>query len=182
MVMSDKARRSVAFVAVGSNIEPQRNILAALMALIDRTHVAGSSTFYRTPPIGRDNQPMFVNGVWLIHTDLEPRVVRDDLLRPVERLLDRRRSEDKFASRTIDLDLVLYKDWVIRDADISLPHPDITRPFVHGPILELLGGDRPAIEPGLRDRIVRLLPQNMSMEPPGEILDEFTLQLRGLLA
>jgi 2-amino-4-hydroxy-6-hydroxymethyldihydropteridine diphosphokinase len=171
----------VAFVAVGSNIEPQRNIMAALTALIERTHVAGSSSFYRTPPIGRDDQPMFVNGVWLIHTDLGPRAVRDDLLGPVERLLGRRRTEDKFASRTIDLDLTLYDDLVRTDADLCLPHPDIARPFVHGPIRELLESDDSAIEPGLRDTIARLLSQNTAPEPPCEILEGFTEQLRRIL-
>ncbi len=179
--MRDGSRRSVAFVAVGSNLEPQRNIMAALTALIERTHVAGASTFYRTPPIGRDDQPMFVNGVWLIHTDLEPRAVTDDLLGPVERLLGRRRTEDKFASRTIDLDLVLYDDRIRTGEDLNLPHPDIARPFVYGPVLELLESGDSAIEPGLRDTIARLLPQNTAPEPPGEILEQFTEQLRRVL-
>jgi len=179
--MGDRSRLSVAFISVGSNIEPERNILAALTALIERTHVAGSSTFYRTLPIGRDDQPMFVNGIWLIGTDLKPLAVRNDLLGPVERLLGRRRTEDKFASRTIDLDLTLYDDLVTSDGDLSLPHPDIARPFVQGPILELLENDDSLIAPEMRGRIARLLPQHAASEPPGEILEEFTLQLRGLL-
>jgi len=179
--MRDGSQRSVAFIAVGSNIEPQRNVMAALTALAEMTQVAGSSTFYRTAPIGRPDQPAFVNGVWLIHTDLSPRAVRDDLLGPVERLVGRRRTEDKFASRTIDLDLVLYDDLTIHDRDLTLPHPDIARPFVSRPILELLERHTSGIEPELRGKMIGLLPQDAPIRP-GEILSELTQQLRQLLA
>lgn len=179
--MSEKARRSAAFIAVGSNIEPERHIVAALTALVEKTHVVGSSTFYRTAPVGRVDQPMFVNGLWLIRTDLDPHAVRRELLAPVERLLGRQRSDDKFASRTIDLDLVLYDDRVESDGDLRLPHPDIARPFVCGPILEVLNSEEAAIEPELRGRIARLLPQHASTAPPGEILKALTERLRQLL-
>jgi len=178
--MRDAGRRAAAFISVGSNIEPERHISAALTALVQRTEVTASSTFYRTAPIGNADQPMFVNGVWLIRTDLEPRAVRDDLLTPVENLLGRRRSADKFAPRTIDLDLVLYNDLCVVDGDLRLPHPDIARSFVHGPIVELLGSAGEDFEQGLRDRIAHLLPRY----PPtqiGEVLEEFTEQFRQLL-
>jgi len=179
--MRDAEQCAAAFISVGSNIEPERHINAALVALIERTEVASSSTFYRTTPIGNADQPMFVNGVWLIRTELEPRAVRDDLLAPVENLLGRRRRADKFAPRTIDLDLVLYDDVRIVEGDIRLPHPDIARSFVYGPILELLDSAGNAVEQGLRDRIVDLLPRNPPT-PVGEVLEEFTEQLRRLLA
>ena len=180
--MGDRSRLSVAFISVGSNIKPERNILAALRLLTAKIEVRGSSRFYRTEPIGRPDQPMFVNGVWQIRTDLEPVLVQEELLRPVEHVLDRRRTEDEFAPRTIDLDLVLYDDLVCNERNVRLPHPDIARPFVCGPILELLEQNAPEIEPELKDRIIGLLPQDTAAVRPGEIVTELTQQLRRWLA
>lgn len=178
MAMSDEPRLSVAFVSVGSNIEPERNVLAALTMLASRTQVAESSTFYRTIPIGRADQAMYVNGVWLIRTNLEPVQVQGVLLRPIEALLGRRRTTDKYAPRTIDLDLVLYNDLVSEGAKVKLPHPDLVRPFVCAPILELLERRRATIEPELKDRIIALLPEGAGENPPGEVLTQFTRTLR----
>ena len=128
---------SQAFIAVGSNIDPEDNIIAALILLTGRTRVKRSSTFYRTEPIGSPGQPEFVNGLWQIEAGLGPVQIRDDLLRPIEDELGRIRSADKFVPRVIDLDLVLYGDFVADNGTLKLPHPDIVRPFVHIPLMEL---------------------------------------------
>jgi len=174
--MRDAAEPSIAFVGVGSNVEPERNIVASLERLQDKTHMAGSSTFYRTEPIGRPDQPWFINGVWRIDTILSPTQIRSELLRPIEEALGRRRCDDKFAPRTIDLDLLLYDDLVID----GLPHPDLARPFVCVPLRELLA-DAPDIEPGLRARMLALLPTKREESQPGEPLCAFTSQLRQIL-
>lgn len=171
--------RSVAFISVGSNIEPERNIVAALELVRTRTHVAGSSTFYRTAPIGRPDQPEFVNGIWRIDTVLSPAQVRGELLRPIEEGLGRRRCVDKFVPRTIDLDLVLYNDLVRYEGVVRLPHPDLLRPFVHVPVRELLNG-ADDIEPGLRCRMMGLLPPE-TQGAPGKPLYELTNRLRQML-
>ena len=168
---------AVAFIAVGSNIEPEHNILAALAALQDTVRVVASSTFYRTEPIGRTDQPRFINGVWRIETPLSPQDVRQRLLRPIETRLGRLRTQDKFAPRTIDLDLVLYNDAVLREGDLTLPHPDLARPFVYFPAIELLSqaGDLPD---DLRARMKQLLPRSPQDADPGEPLHEFTQLIR----
>lgn len=178
--MDDVRRPSVAFIAVGSNIEPQRHIVAALERLQERARVTGSSTFYGTRPIGRPGQPWFVNGVWRIDTAMNPMQIRCDLLAPTEEALGRRRCSDRFAPRTIDLDLVLYDDLVVDDSSLCLPHPDLLRPFVCAPVRELLdaAGD---VEPGLRGRMLRILPAPTAKAEPGEPLHELTEQLRQML-
>lgn len=174
---NDKSRPSMAFVAVGSNIDPEANIIEALLALQKMERVTGSSTFYRTEPIGRADQPEFVNGMWLVETERRPRQIRDEVLHVVERQLGRVRTEDKCASRVIDLDLILYDDLVIDDGGICLPHPDIARPFVFGPILELME-DLDACD---RESIAELLPWEISIESPGRLLLGLTGKLRSLL-
>jgi dihydroneopterin aldolase/2-amino-4-hydroxy-6-hydroxymethyldihydropteridine diphosphokinase len=179
--MGETAGQSLAFIAVGSNIEPQKNIAAALVALAKETNFVSSSTFYRTEPIGRPEQPPFINGVWQVGTTMQPEQIKSDLLCPIEAMLGRQRTADKFAPRTIDLDLVLYDDLVRNDADLKLPHPDIVRPFVHGPIRELLERDSSDLDAGLKSRIVILLPGDIPNTQLGQALPEFTQRLLALL-
>ncbi len=179
--MTDRGRLSVGFIAVGSNIEPCHNIVSALGALVLKTEVTASSTFYRTVPIGRSNQPMFINGVWLICTHLSPVQIRDELLRPIENQLGRRRTADKCAPRTIDLDLILYDDWVRDDTEVTLPHPDVNRPFVCGPILEILDRHWTLAEHELRERMTALLPAPETVVSPGEVESELSRKLWHLI-
>jgi 2-amino-4-hydroxy-6-hydroxymethyldihydropteridine diphosphokinase len=174
-------RTSVAFIAVGANIEPERNIRAALTLLRKELRIVGSSTFYRTEPVGRPGQPKFINGVWRVDATLHPRHIRNEILRPAENQLGRRRTVDRYAPRTIDLDLVLYDDWIMNDAGFTLPHPDLCRPFVYVPVTELLA-ELASESPGdMPDRIRSLLPRPTVAESPGEELTGFTDQLRTLL-
>ena len=132
----ERSRRP-GYVGVGSNIAPERNVPAALDLLSDKVELTGVSTFYRTSPIARPDQPPFANGVLAIATDLAPRQVKQ-LLCAVEVKLGRRRTVDRHARRTIDLDLLILGDLVIDDERFRLPDPDIRlRPFVALPLLEL---------------------------------------------
>ena len=177
--MDEPPSLSVAFISVGSNIDPLQNVTAALIALLKKESVVSSSTFYQTEPLGDESQPRFVNGVWQIETALSPRQIKSRLLQPIEESLGRRRTADKFAPRTIDLDLLLYNDLVVDEADLTLPHPDLARPFVHLPVRELLDRDGSGVDANLRDRIVGLLPAHTSR--PGDVLAEFTKQLARLV-
>lgn len=130
-----------AFIAVGSNIEPEQNLLTALDRLKAKVPVKAVSTVYRTEPVGRPEQPSFLNGVWKILTPLPPRALKFDVLRPLEAALGRVRSEDRYAPRTIDLDILLYGNAVIREPGLEIPDPDLCRrPFLAAGVLELAPG------------------------------------------
>ncbi len=143
-----------AFIAVGSNIEAERNVADALELLGRRVRIVAVSRFYWTPALGApDSSPDFLNGVVEIETELEPRELKQSALLEVEGLLGRERGAEKFAPRTIDLDLVLYGDVVCSEEGLVLPAPEILeRPFVALPLLELApklvvpGLDRPLNE------------------------------------
>ncbi len=127
-----------AYISVGSNIEPEKNIPEALEKLKNYVRVKATSTFYRTVPIGRSEQSAFMNGVWQINAEQTARELKFDALRQIEAELGRVRTEDKYAARTIDLDIALYGDLVINEPDLRIPDPDIRqRPFVAVPLLEL---------------------------------------------
>ena len=168
------------YVAVGANIEPERNIIDGLGQLSRRLPVAAISTFYRTPAIGRPEQEDYVNGVIALESRGDPLALKD-LLRDVERAMGRVRTEDAFAPRTLDLDILLYGDRVFDEVGLIIPDPDIaTRPFLAAGLIELdpsltLPGDSRSlaerVEPGLiaalkkEDAFTRALKESLNHEP-----------------
>ena len=153
--------QAMAFLAVGSNVEPALNVPAALELLAGTPGVTltGISTFYRTPALpgpelspvetagaGQRGDPDFLNGVLEIRTTLSPHKL-NAVLQKVEEKLGRVRSADRYAPRTMDMDLLLYAPGSeVNDAHPWLPvrpggaceHPDVrTRSFVALPLLEL---------------------------------------------
>jgi dihydroneopterin aldolase/2-amino-4-hydroxy-6-hydroxymethyldihydropteridine diphosphokinase len=134
-----------AFIAVGSNIEPEENIPRAIDLLARQVHLCALSTFYRTPPLaapqphyGTASQPDFYNGIVSVETSRPPLDLKWQVLRPIEASLGRRRTSDKFAPRPIDLDLLLFGDLIYNTPDLVLPDPEIPhRPFLAIPLLEL---------------------------------------------
>ncbi|HEY3398003.1 MAG TPA: 2-amino-4-hydroxy-6-hydroxymethyldihydropteridine diphosphokinase [Armatimonadota bacterium] len=126
------------FVAVGSNLEPERHVPEGLRRLSARVPLVAISTFYRTEPEGRPEQPAFYNGVVEVATDLSPRELKFDVLREIERQTGRVRAADRYAARTLDLDLLLYGDQQVQEPDLVLPDPDLARrAFLAAPLAEL---------------------------------------------
>lgn len=127
-----------AFLGIGSNIEPEKNVTAAIRSLAQQTRVTGISTVYCTDALGHPEQPPYYNCVAEIATEASPVEVKHGILRPIEYSLGRSRNGNKDAPRTIDLDLILYGDLVMDVEGIKLPDPDILeRPFLAIPLLEL---------------------------------------------
>ncbi len=167
-----------AFVSVGSNIDAAANVRRAIDILAAKTRVAAISMVYLTDALGRPEQDPYYNCVVEIDTDVPPHAVKHSLLRPIEDQLGRERTEDKYAPRTIDLDLIAYGDVVLDAEGIRLPDPDIfVRPFLAVPLCELAPG---WVLPGSRrtiDEIAAALPLG-SMHP----LARYTDELRDSLA
>lgn len=127
-----------AYVTFGSNIDPEFNVPEACSLLLEAVTVSAVSSVYRTKALDRPEQPDYCNGALKIATSLAARELKFDVLRDIEARLGRARSADRFASRPIDLDIALFGDLVIDEADLVVPDPDIrTRPFVAVPLLEL---------------------------------------------
>ncbi len=127
-----------AFVAIGSNIEPEENVKKAIRLLTLKTQVIGISTVYLTEPEGRPEQPSFYNLVVKIETEISPEEFKFGVLRTIENDLGRIRTQDKYAPRTIDLDLILYDDLALQTEDLILPDPEILRrPFLAFSLSEL---------------------------------------------
>ncbi|MGH2404527.1 MAG: 2-amino-4-hydroxy-6-hydroxymethyldihydropteridine diphosphokinase [bacterium] len=128
------------FISVGSNVEPARNVTEALRILGRFSRVTGVSTFYETPALNRPADPSFYNGVVSIETALTPPLLNVGMLARIEQWLGRQKTNDAFAPRTIDLDMVLRRGKATGADPLFPPHPDIRdRAFVAMPLLELAG-------------------------------------------
>lgn len=133
---------TIAFLSLGSNIQPEKNVLEAVRLLSRHVKIIKSSTVYLTEPLLRRSQPKYYNCVVKIETSIEPKKLKFDILRTIEEDLGRKRTEDKYASRTIDLDILLYGDQYLRIEELVIPDPEIKeRAFLALALYE--------IEPGL---------------------------------
>jgi dihydroneopterin aldolase/2-amino-4-hydroxy-6-hydroxymethyldihydropteridine diphosphokinase len=162
---------------VGSNIGPDGNIREALRRLAKSARLVSISTFYREPAIGRPEEPEFYNGVVAVDTDLPPDMLKWRVLRAIEAALGRQRGVDRYASRTIDLDLLLYGDSVLSGSELTLPDPDILkRPFIAIPLYEIAPD---LVLPDVRVPIRQVAEQfsTKTMQP----LDKLTRSLRNEL-
>jgi len=130
-----------AYLGVGSNLDPENNVLG-LLELLSRdpsVTLRGVSTFFRTPALGSTPQsirtdPDYLNGVLEIDTSLDLAEL-GTLLGTLEIRLGRVRNADRFAPRTIDVDILLHLG---EGSPPSAPHGDLfTRPFVALLLLEL---------------------------------------------
>lgn len=126
-------------IGLGANIDPEKHIEAAIKALSEQLTLHGISTVFRSPAIGRPEQPDYLNTMVLAESALAAIEVKQDILLPIESALGRIRSEDKYAARTIDLDLVLYGEQEINQPNLQIPDPDISqRVFLAAGAAELL--------------------------------------------
>ncbi len=127
-----------AFVSVGSNIVPEENVIKAFRLLRNRVAVRAVSTVYLTEPVGPAEQPPYYNCVAEIETRLPPLELKRGVLRRIEDDLGRKRGGNRYAPRTIDLDLILYGDITMNTQEITLPDPDIPhRSFLAAALYEL---------------------------------------------
>jgi GTP cyclohydrolase I len=113
-------------VALGSNIDREKNLPRAMELLRrdSRWRVLAESPVYETPAIGGDPQPDYFNAAALLETTLSPEDLRR-ALRRIEARLGRVRTADKFAPRTIDLDIVFVRDKQLTLDGSFLPDPAI---------------------------------------------------------
>jgi 2-amino-4-hydroxy-6-hydroxymethyldihydropteridine diphosphokinase len=133
------ADRHDALVGIGSNQQdPVHQVCEAFAALarLPSTRLMARSSLYRTAPVGKLDQPDFVNAVARLETALPPEALLQALL-AIESSQGRVRGE-RNAPRTLDLDLLLYDDLVLDRPGLTLPHPRLhARAFVLAPLSEL---------------------------------------------
>lgn len=124
------------YISVGSNINKEINIPAALKALKKEFGQLVVSSLYQSEAVGFEGDD-FHNLIVQFETTIEPRMVAK-ILRNIESTHGRTRDGRKYAARTLDLDLILYGDQIIDDDHLQIPRHDIEQyAFVLEPLAEI---------------------------------------------
>jgi len=131
---------TLAFIALGSNLaSPLAQVNAALEALraLPDTQLVAVSSFYRTPPLGPQDQPDYLNAAVALETRLDPETLLDHTQR-IERQQGRERKAERWGPRTLDLDIMLFGDATLATPRLTVPHYDmLNRGFMLWPLFEI---------------------------------------------
>lgn len=106
------------YLIIGSNIDPESNIPAAIKHLQDRQDlkIINTSSVWKTRPVGSQAGD-FLNIAIFIETPLDNQDLKTQVLSVIENKMGRIRGEDKYAPRPIDLDIVIFNQSIV---DFSL--------------------------------------------------------------
>ncbi len=127
------------YIGLGSNLnDPQAQLKKAIISLdmVTSTSVVRTSSFYRSKPVGPQDQPDYINAVVELATELSAHVLLS-YLQSIENEHGRER-EIKWGARTLDLDILLFGDEIIQDDHLGIPHVEMyKRGFVLLPLDEI---------------------------------------------
>jgi 2-amino-4-hydroxy-6-hydroxymethyldihydropteridine diphosphokinase len=125
-----------AYLSLGSNLEPEKHLRAALGDLRAGFGRVVVSPAYRFPAVGF-NGPDFLNLAAAIDTELEAPAL-NDWLHALEDRHGRQRDVPRFSSRTLDVDIVLFGDHVLKGpGNLEIPRPDLKHAFVLKPLVDI---------------------------------------------
>lgn len=128
----------IVYIGIGSNVGDVIDYCERAIMMVDATvgTVRDVSSLRMTKPYGGVKQSDFCNGVIVVETKLSPRALLQQL-KQIEVTLDRKPTV-RWGPRTIDLDILFYGDWVVREGDLIIPHADFSnREFVLEPMVEV---------------------------------------------
>tara|TARA_R110002012_G_scaffold19440_4_gene70168 strand:+ start:921 stop:1364 length:444 start_codon:yes stop_codon:yes gene_type:complete len=126
------AARHECFISMGSNIDPEHYFVQALDIINHECELLAYSNAIRTPPVGYQQQPDFLNAALLVGTSLEREAFRS-YLKEVENRLGRVRGAIKSGPRTMDLDIVAWDGQIVDEGYYKYD-------YVKKPIDEILDG------------------------------------------
>jgi 2-amino-4-hydroxy-6-hydroxymethyldihydropteridine diphosphokinase len=161
--LKEKPFRKV-YLGIGSNIAPEIHLPRAVELLCDQVRIESISTVWETPPAGLKGQN-FLNAALAINTQYSASLLKSLVLRPIEIRLGRVRTANKYAPRTIDLDILVYEERVL--------DPQIwSQAFLAVPLAELLPDFKNSETQEALQEAARRLAQNLLLTPRSDVLGE----------
>jgi 2-amino-4-hydroxy-6-hydroxymethyldihydropteridine diphosphokinase len=133
------------YLSLGSNITPVLNLPRAVKLLAASGQLLAVSAAYETEPVGDSEQPLFLNAAVILASALPTNDLKRYVITGIENELGRKRDpHDKNAPRTIDIDIVLWRDMeggegqtiavdpdILRFAHVAVPLADIAPDLIH---------------------------------------------------
>ena len=146
---------------LGSNIQPEHYLPQAVTLLGEQLDIQDVSSTWETPAVGAE-APNFLNAAVLARTSLDRQDLKTEVLRPLEARLGRVRSDDKFAPRTIDIDLVAWYEQPLDDDLWRHAHAAV-------PVAELLPSTWSTTRRETLSQVARRLSGQTSIRPRPEV-------------
>lgn len=155
----------LAYLSLGSNIKPEVNLIKAIELLSNYGRVEKISNAWESESVGAEG-PNYLNACLLLITQLSQAELKEQALLPIEGELGRKRTADKFAPRTIDIDIIVFDGEACDDkyweqAFVVVPlaeiYPDFQNPLHYEDVI----------------KTATRLRQQIWMEARPEVLDRF---------
>jgi 2-amino-4-hydroxy-6-hydroxymethyldihydropteridine diphosphokinase len=127
------------YLILGSNLGDRLKNLQIATELISKDigKIINRSSVYETEPWGFNHRQNFLNQVLKIITNLKPQEILEVIIK-IEKLSGRKRNNDRYTARVIDIDILFYNNKIIKSDKLIIPHPRIQeRMFVLVPMAEL---------------------------------------------
>ena len=129
----------IVYLGLGSNVGDREEYIEQAIFLLPKKkniEFIRRSTNYESEPVGKEDQPAFLNAAVMIKTSLTPQKLLEET-QEIETALGRER-EVEWGPRTIDIDILLFGDQIVSEDDLSIPHPLMhERMFVLQPLKEI---------------------------------------------
>lgn len=153
-LMSKKVENTV-YLLIGGNLGHRENYLEKAIGLIKERagKIVVASSVYETEPWGVKNQPSFLNQALRLNSYLSPEDMLEQI-KDIERVTGRTYSQ-KWYQREIDIDILLYNDYIIKKDSLVIPHPSFhERRFALVPLNEIASE---VVHPQFGKTIIELL-------------------------
>ena len=162
MKESSNPKSNLVLIGLGSNLNPEENILKAYGLIADHLSIIGQSPIYQTPAVGSDG-PDYLNSAILAETEHDFDQLRKVILAGIEDELGRVRSEDKYLDRTIDIDILIYNNSAVdpelwTQAHVAVPASHIMPDFENPETGEKISQAASRLLPGTNIQIRSDLP------------------------
>jgi 2-amino-4-hydroxy-6-hydroxymethyldihydropteridine diphosphokinase len=160
------SKSHLAYLSLGSNIQPEAHLVKAIERLREYGRIEKTSSAWESESVGAEG-PNYLNACVLLATPLLQTELKAQALLPIETELGRRRSANKFAPRTIDIDIVIFDGQACDDKYWE-------QAFVVVPLAEIHAGYQNPLTKENITKTAACLRQQVWMETRPEVLSQFS--------